>query len=245
MSLLEVNELSKNFGSFEAVANVSFKINEGKVYSIIGPNGAGKTTLFNIITGHLKPSCGSIRLSNKKINGLSINQISLEGIARSFQINNIFPDLSVRENLRLAVQSRYKAKYNIWKQKQKYIEIEAKTEQIINKICLVKYENKDAKYLSHGDKRILEIGIALATEPRLLLMDEPTSGMAPEETKYMINFIKKLSKNFTLIVIEHKMNLVMDISDEIIVLCQGQVIAMGKPNEVQNDSNVKAAYLGG
>jgi branched-chain amino acid transport system ATP-binding protein len=245
MVLLRTEKLCKSFGSLLAVNNVDLEVEEGKIYSVIGPNGAGKTTLFNLISGHLEPTSGSISFRNKMISGLKPFQTSHVGIGRSFQLNNLFPRLSVFENIRLAVQSRQPSRFNFINHVRKYREIDLKTEAILERIGLTSVSQKMAENLSHGDKRLLEIGIALSTEPDLLLLDEPTSGMAPEETTQMIEFIRKLSEGHTIILIEHKMAVVMTISEEVIVMHQGSVISRGSPGEVQIDPDVKSAYLGG
>jgi branched-chain amino acid transport system ATP-binding protein len=243
--LLKTVELSRNFGSLQAVQRVNLEIEEGKPYSIIGPNGAGKTTLFNLITGNLASTSGSIIFRGQVINGLKPYQISQLGIGRSFQINNFFPRLTVFENLRLAFQSRLPARFNMFKDIRRYKEINEKTEAILMKIGLIQSSRKSAESLSHGEKRLLEIGIGLATDPVLLLLDEPTSGLTPEETVKMIDFIQALSQKLTIVLIEHKMNVVMSISNQVIVMHQGTIISRGNPVEVQEDPEVKRAYLGG
>ena len=245
MALLKTELLTKNFGSLQAVSQVDLEVNEGKVYSIIGPNGAGKTTLFNLISGHLEPSSGAVTFQDRVISGLKPYQISHLGIGRSFQLNNLFPALSVFENVRLAVQSRYPARFDLFKHVRKFKKIDQQAESVVEKIGLSAFSDQLVQYLSHGDKRLLEVGIALATDPILLLMDEPTSGMAPDETVKMIDFIKRLAEDLTIILIEHKMNVVMTISERVIVMHQGVVISRGSPDEVQADLEVKRAYLGG
>lgn len=244
MALLKTVDLCRDFGSIKAVHDVSIEIEEGKVFSIIGPNGAGKTTLFNLISGHLEPSSGKVVFRSRTIQGLKPFQTSHLGIARSFQLNNLFPALGVTENVRLAVQSRYPVRYNLISHCKKYSKIYEKAEAIVSQIGLAEFSETPAKALSHGDKRLLEIGIALATDPVLLLLDEPTSGMAPEETARMIDFIQKLKGQLTVVVIEHKMPVVMSVSDQLIVMHQGEVIANGKPLEVRENPEVKRAYLG-
>lgn len=245
MALLTTELLTKNFGSLQAVSRVDLEVEEGKVYSIIGPNGAGKTTLFNLVSGHLEPSAGAITFQDRVISGLKPYQISHLGIGRSFQLNNLFPALSVFENVRLAIQSRYPARFDLFRHVRRFRVIDEKAEGVVEKIGLGPFSDQLAQYLSHGDKRLLEVGIALATDPVLLLMDEPTSGMAPDETVKMIEFIKSLAQDLTIILIEHKMNVVMSISERVIVMHQGIVISRGSPAEVQADPEVKRAYLGG
>ena len=245
MAFLKTTKLLKYFGSLACVYYVDLEFEEGRVYSIIGPNGAGKTSLLNLISGHLAPTSGEVTFRDRKIGGLRSFQISQMGIGRSFQLNNLFPALSVFENVRLAVQSRHPGRYNFFSDIGAYRKINEKADAIVDKIGLSSSSAKQAQYLSHGDKRLLEIGIALATDPVLLLMDEPTSGMAPEETVMMLEFIRKLAREHTIILIEHKMNIVMSISDQVIVMNQGRVIATGTPAAVQADPEVRRAYLGG
>ena len=245
MALLTTELLTKDFGSLRAVSQVDLEVKEGKVYSIIGPNGAGKTTLFNLISGHLEPSSGAVTFQGRVISGLKPYHVSHLGIGRSFQLNNLFPALSVFENVRLAVQSRSRARFDLFKHVRRFKKIDQKAESVVERIGLAPFSDQQVQYLSHGDKRLLEVGIALATDPILLLMDEPTSGMAPDETVKMIEFIKVLANDLTIILIEHKMNVVMSISERVIVMHQGMVISRGTPAEVQADPEVKRAYLGG
>jgi branched-chain amino acid transport system ATP-binding protein len=245
VAILETESITKHFGGLVANLDISIQVQEGEITSIIGPNGAGKTTLFNILTGLYKPNRGRIFYLGKDITSLRIHQIVRLGIARSFQVLNIFNEISPFENIRLVVQSRKGKGFRFLKSTEKFGDIMEETMKILNEIGLAHVKDIPTKYLSYGDKRILEIGIAMASEPRLLLMDEPTSGLPSSETDRIKAFLQKISKGMTIVVIEHDMNVVLTISDTVIVLHQGRVIAQGPPQEIQSDKAVQEAYLGG
>jgi branched-chain amino acid transport system ATP-binding protein len=245
MALLEAVGISKHFGGLMANDHVSFRVEEGKITSIIGPNGAGKTTLFNLLTGMHKPDAGQVLFDGRDITGWPIHQIVRQGIVRSFQVLNIFNEISPAENIRLAVQSRKKRGFNFLRSAASFEDINAETNAILEEIGLTDVKDLPTKTLSYGDKRVLEIGIAMASEPRLLLMDEPTSGLPTSETERIKKFIKKISAQLTVLVIEHDMDIVLTISDTIIVLHQGRVIAQGAPAEIKANDEVQTAYLGG
>ena len=245
MAILETANIEKHFGGLIANQDINIKIEEGSITSIIGPNGAGKTTLFNILTGLYKPDSGRIMFQEKDITGWPIHKIVDLGIARSFQVMNIFNEISPFENIRLAVQSRKKKGFHFLRSTKYYDDINQETEMVLAEIGLASVKNTPTKELSYGKKRILEIGIALASEPQLLLMDEPTSGLPSSETERIKEFIKKISKRLTVVVIEHDMSVVLTISDTITVLHQGRVIAQGSPEEIQANNQVQEAYLGG
>ncbi len=243
--LLQVQNLKKNFGRLAALSDLTFEVKEGELKSIIGPNGAGKTTLFNIITGRLPLDGGKIFFREKDITGASIHSLSQLGMARSFQINNFFPRLSTGENLQLAVQSRLKKGTSSWRRFSEKDGVEEKTDQVLDWIGLQECRDELAMNLSYGDQRKLEIGIALATEPTLLMLDEPTSGMSRFESRSMIDLIEKLSERVTIILIEHDIELVMRVSDTVLVIHYGQKIAEGTPAEIEKNEEVQRVYLGG
>jgi branched-chain amino acid transport system ATP-binding protein len=245
MAILETANVEKHFGGVRANQDISIKVEKGSITSIIGPNGAGKTTLFNLLTGLYKPDRGRITFDGRDITGWPIHKIVALGVARSFQILNIFTEISPFENVRLAVQSRKGMGFHFLRSTRKFPEINRETEAMIESIGLTKVQNIPTKNLSYGDKRVLEIGIALASSPRLLLMDEPTSGLPSSETERIKGFIKKISENLTVVVIEHDMGIVLSISDIVIVLHQGRVIAQGTPQVIQANQEVQEAYLGG
>ncbi|MHC4457814.1 MAG: ABC transporter ATP-binding protein [Planctomycetota bacterium] len=243
--LLETESLTKTFGSMHAVHMLDFKVEERQLKSIIGPNGAGKTTLFNLISGKFPPTEGSIIFKGEDITNLPPNAISRKGLARSFQITNIFSSLTVFENVRIAVQQRHKKRSSFFSFASNLKEINLKTEEILDQVGLLEYKDQIASNLSYGDQRHLEIGITLGVNPALLLLDEPTSGMSSLETQSTIRLIEKLSENLTIILIEHKMDVVMSVSDIIMVMHYGEKIAEGTPKEIERHPKVRDAYLGG
>jgi branched-chain amino acid transport system ATP-binding protein len=245
MAILETTGISKHFGGLMANDDVSFTLEEGNITSIIGPNGAGKTTLFNLLSGLYKPDAGKVLFEGQNISGWPIHKIVNLGIARSFQVLNIFNEISPADNIRLAVQSRKKRSLNFLRSAKGFEDINQETDAVIEEIGLSAVKNLPTKNLSYGDKRVLEIGIAMASKPKLLLMDEPTSGLPTSETERIKEFIQKLSTQLTVVVIEHDMDIVLTISDIIIVLHQGRVIAQGAPEEIKANDEVQEAYLGG
>jgi branched-chain amino acid transport system ATP-binding protein len=242
--VLKTNSLTKNFGGLTAVDDVSFTVQKGDLQSIIGPNGAGKSTFFKLICGELKPSSGQILFDGKDITGLPQTTVSHLGIAVAYQITNIFPMLSVYENVRVAAQSR-KTTFNFWTRAVSHGEIQDRTFRILEQIALADEKDEIAANLSHGDQKRLEIGIALATQPKLLLLDEPTAGLAPAETRQTIELIKKIAQNLTIILVEHKMKVVMEVSDKITVLHYGKLLAQGGPDDIRENEEVRRVYLGG
>ena len=245
MEILRTHSLTKRFNGLVAVDDVSLTIEAGRLTSIIGPNGAGKTTLFNLLTGLLKPDNGIIYFEGDDITRLPPYRIVKQGIARSFQLLNIFNDLSLFENIRITVQAAQGHGLEILSSTRSLEEVDQKTLEIVEAIGLQGKENFLAKNLSYGDRRVLEIGVALASHPKLLLLDEPTSGLASKDTGRMTEFINHLAKDLTVVLIEHDMNIVLSISDHVIVLHQGRVIAQGTPDEIRSNEEVQDAYLGG
>lgn len=251
-SLLSTKNLTKEFGGLVAVNNVSLDFERGSLKSIIGPNGSGKTTFFNLLTGVHKPTSGSIILDNKNITGSPPHTISQLGISRSYQITNIFPYLTTFENIRLAVQSRGNTQvhYNLTNKASSYSEYHDETFKFADLVGIDPIRlYAPASLLPHAEQRKLEVAMALATNPKLLLLDEPTAGMSVEEIPEMYEVLLKIKKSFgdnlTMIIIEHKMGIVMKISEEVIVLSQGSVLAKGTPTEIQSNEDVLSAYLGG
>lgn len=242
--ILKTKGLTKNFGGLTAVQDVNFAVEEGDLQSIIGPNGAGKSTLFKLITGELEPSKGQIFFLNHDITRLPQTAISHLGIAVAYQITNIFPMLTVFENVRVAAQSR-KTTFNLWSYAISHKEFNERTLHILEQINLLDFKDEIAANLSHGHQKRLEIGISLATRPKLLLLDEPTAGLSPTETRQTIELIKKIAQNLTIILVEHKMKVVMEVSEKITVLHYGRLLAQGTPDEIRNNEEVRRVYLGG
>ena len=244
MKILETKGLTKSFGGLTAVDDVDFHAEEGQLCTIIGPNGAGKTTFFNMIAGTLPPTRGEIWFKGENITNLPAHLVSQKSIARSYQIINIFPNLTVFENIRIAAQSR-KVTYDFWKDVKDLDEINQKVTQILETLKLGERQETLACNLPYGEQRHLEIGIALATEPELLLMDEPTAGLTPGETLGIMELIRAISKGLTIILVAHDMDVVMKVSDRVTVLHQGKILAEGKPGEIQKNEEVQRVYLGG
>jgi branched-chain amino acid transport system ATP-binding protein len=242
--ILETQNLVKSFGGLTAVYDVNLRIQEGELASIIGPNGAGKTTLFNLLTGHLPLDSGRVIFQGRDITGLPPHTISRMGIGRSFQRLNIFPRLSTFDNVQVAVFSAQRQSRNLFSRASKLARRE--TEAILDSVGLLDKKGVKGGLLAHGDQKRLEMGIALAVEPTLLLLDEPTQGMSPRESAEITRLIQKLvkEKGLTLIFVEHDMNVVFGISDNIKVLHQGRIIFEGKPEEVKNNEEVQRIYLG-
>jgi len=242
--ILETQKIMKSFGGLTAVYDVNLRVREGELTSIIGPNGAGKTTLFNLLTGHLPVDSGRIIFKGQDITRLPPHTISRMGIGRSFQRLNIFPRLSAFENVQVAVFSAQRQSRNLFSRASRLALRE--TESILDSVGLLEKKWVKGGLLAHGDQKRLEMGIALAVGPTLLLLDEPTQGMSPRESAEITRLIQKLvkEKGLTLIFVEHDMNVVFGISDNIRVLHQGRIIFGGKPEEVKNNEEVQRIYLG-
>jgi branched-chain amino acid transport system ATP-binding protein len=241
--LLQTHDVVRSFGSLLAVNRVSLTLKEGELRSIIGPNGAGKTTLFRLIAGEMAPSGGRILFRGRDITGLPQHAVARLGIAKSYQITNIFPHLTVLENVRVAAQGAGRA-FQFWSRADRLAEVRERALTLLKTVRLDHRAAGLAAHLSHGEKRHLEIAIALAIEPVLLLLDEPTAGMSPEETDETMVLIRELAAQRTVVLVEHKMKLVMRISDHITVLHQGQILADGTPEAIRANELVQATYLG-
>ncbi len=246
MSILEVRNLCKNFGEMAVIRNLSFTVNQGEVSSIIGPNGAGKTTLFNLCTGHFRCTSGQIIYKGKRIERLSRDKRVKMGIGRAFQIVNVFPELTVFENIRIPVISHFGMSMNFYRNSKTLGRLNEKVLIILENIGILDKKDHIAAELDHGDMKLLDIALALALEPEILFLDEPTAGMTPDERKRIIDFIKKVckAKNITLILIEHDMDMVFAISEKIRVLNYGELLAEGTPEEISQNPMVLKAYLG-
>jgi len=245
MAAIKTENLTKRFGGLVAVNRVNLIIEENRLTSIIGPNGAGKTTFFNLLSGLMQPDEGKIFFDGKEITGYPSHKIAKQGMARSFQLLSIFNELTLFENIRMAVQAERGHGLKMLSSIHSLRDVNDRVFEVIKVIGLEGKENITAKNLSYGDRRTLDIGISLASNPKLLLLDEPTSGLASRETGKMADFIRSLARNLTLVLIEHDMSIVLSISDRIAVLHQGRVIAEGTPEAVRQNEEVQEAYLGG
>ncbi len=243
--MLEVRGLSKSFGGFLAVNKATLDVSKGEIVAVIGPNGAGKTTLFNLVTGILKPDEGQVIFKGEEITGLPAHKTCKKGITRSFQVVNIFSRLTVFENVRISVLSQQGKTYHWFRPSREFANEE--TGEILESVGLINKKDNVCGALSHGDQKVLEIAIALAGKPELLILDEPTAGMSPEETARCIDLIKRLSQNLglTILFCEHDMELVFAIARRIMVMVRGSTIVQGLPEEVRCNQQVQDAYLGG
>jgi ABC-type branched-subunit amino acid transport system ATPase component len=241
---LETRALEKRFGALHVTQGVSLEFEQGKRTAIIGPNGAGKTTFFNLLAGALAPDSGAILLEGADVTRLDATQRARAGISRSFQRNNLFPEISVRENLALACALRTGATKNFWRPMAAMKAITREAEDIATRVGLADSLALPVRAMSYGGQRQLEVALALALQPRVLLLDEPTSGMSPQETALMHELIIGLPRTLTVIVIEHDMDIVLDVADEIVVLDYGRVLEKGTPKQIQASAIVRERYLG-
>jgi branched-chain amino acid transport system ATP-binding protein len=241
-SLLRIERLSMRFGGLAALHQVSLSIPRGQIRAVIGPNGAGKSTLFNCITGVLQPTSGRIVFDGEDITGLPPHRISQKAIARSYQITNILPGATVLENVRIAAQSRHHS-WSLWRHHRSYTDVIERARAVLGSVGLLDKEAELADSLSHGEQRNLEIGIALATEPKLLCLDEPTAGMSVTETQATVELIRRISINLTILIVEHDMEVVMGLADTITVLHYGEVLVEGTPSAIQANARVQEVYL--
>ncbi|MEO6959609.1 MAG: ABC transporter ATP-binding protein [Burkholderiaceae bacterium] len=243
-SVLSLHNVKKSFGGAQIIRGVNLELIQGERHAVIGPNGAGKSTLFHLISGLIKPTSGEIFLGDRPVQGLDAEVINRMGLARSFQITNIFPGLSVFENLRLGVIRRFGLQYNFWRPIYLAKEVRQQTELLLEEVRLTSYRDVLGGELSYSGQRSLEIGMTLASDPRVLLLDEPMAGMSREETEYTVGLIRELTQERTLMIVEHDMSVVFSLSDRISVLVYGEVIATGTPDEIRNNPQVQEAYLG-
>lgn len=241
--MLRTRGLTKRFGALAAVDGVDLDIQRGKLTSIIGPNGAGKSTLFNLISGCLAPDTGKIDFDGQSAENKRPDQLLARGLARSFQITNLFGGLSVRENVRLAAQANV-SRWRFLQRVESVPEPQAKVRRLLDRFELCHLADHEAKHLSHGDQRRLEIAVCMASDPKLLMLDEPTQGMAHHETQMTGNLVRSLVGDVTILLIEHDIDLVMDVSDTVVVMHQGCKIAEGSPDAISAHAAVQDAYLG-
>jgi len=246
MTLLQVRNVSRHFGSLVAVDDVSLTIEPGQFRAIIGPNGAGKTTFFNLISGFFPPTSGSIHFDGKDVTGMAPERRVVCGMARTFQITEIFPELTIADNLRVAVEVAAGLRMAPWIGRAMRREVDALVAELVEMGGLTDKKDRNVGALTHGDQRAAEIMMALALRPRLLMLDEPTAGMGDQETYEIARLIRRLHKHerLTIMLIEHDMRVVFNLADRIMVLAEGKVLAEGTPDEIARSEAVQSAYLG-
>jgi len=245
--IFETINLSKHFGALIAVDSINLKVRKNSLHAIIGPNGAGKTTFFNLLSGNLEPTSGQVIFKGRDITHQPVHRTIHFGIGRSFQITNIFPNLTVFENIRLAAQALGPDNFKFWQAASNFKRYEERTWEVIDKVGLRSRAQTPARTLPHGDQRKLELGMILAPDPEVLLLDEPTAGMASEQVPELIGLIQEIQKagDKTVMLVEHNMNVVMSVSDAITVMHQGKILAEGTPSQIAANKEVQTAYLGG
>ncbi len=241
---IELSGLRKSFGRTEIIRGVDLAVRDGERHAIIGPNGAGKSTLFHLVSGHLQPSEGSIRLRGEEVAGLAPQLINRRGLSRSFQVTNIFPRLSVSENVRCATLWALGYRYSFWRDVDRLSDVNRRTEEVMTQIDLLDRWRTPAGVLTYGEQRALEIGLTIAGNADVILLDEPTAGMSHAETERVVALIRKVSESRTLLMIEHDMHVVFDLADRISVLVYGEVIASDTPERIKSNAAVQQAYLG-
>jgi branched-chain amino acid transport system ATP-binding protein len=241
---LELRDVHKSFGATPIIRGVSLEVNEGERHAIIGPNGAGKSTLFNLISGRFAPTSGSIRVNGDEVTGHAPFELYRRGLARSFQVTNIYPRLSVYENIRCSVLWCLGHRYNFWRSVAKLRDANERTERTLEQIGMTARRNTPAGVLTYAEQRALEIGITIAGDSSVILLDEPTAGMSRHETESAVELIRSVSQGRTLVIVEHDMGVVFNLADRISVLVYGAIIATDVPERIRQDTAVQTAYLG-
>ncbi|WP_290518971.1 ABC transporter ATP-binding protein [Alcanivorax sp.] len=244
MTALSIQALRKSFGPADIIRGVDLEVSSGEIHAIIGPNGAGKSTFFNLLSGALQPSSGDMALNGTRINGLSPDKIQQLGLSRSFQVSNVFTNLSVFENLRCACLKNSKAGYVFWRPAAGIRQANQRAEEVLALIGLQALREVPAGALPYASQRALEIGMTIACDAQVVLLDEPTAGMSNTETEQAVGMIRKVAAGRTLMIVEHDMGVVFELADRISVLVYGEIIATGTPEQIRNDPRVKEAYLG-
>lgn len=244
MNILETRDLHHSFGELKVLMSVNLEIEEGERHAIIGPNGAGKTTLFNTITGTFAPTSGEIFFKGKEISRAKPHTLTRMGMGRSFQITSTFHKLTAFQNIRMGILSKRGVRFNMFQRVDKMKSITEETDEVLKHINLAGERDIPAELLSYGKHRSLEISMAMATDPELVMLDEPTAGISPDETLNAVELIRRLTEGKTMVIIEHDMEVVFSLADRITVLHRGEIIAVGPPDEIKNNQAVKDAYLG-
>ncbi len=242
--VLELKDLRKSFGETQIIRGVDLIVKRGQRHALIGPNGAGKSTLFNLISGHYVPSSGEILLNGASVAGLAPHIINRRGLSRSFQITNVFPRMSVAENLRISIMGRHGHRLTLFRPIRSLAAVNDEVAEYLEKLRLTRRRDSLAGDLAYSEQRILEMGMALATDPSVLILDEPTAGMSRDETTHIVDLIRHVTEGRTLLVVEHDMGVVFTLCDQVSVLVYGQIIASGEPAAVRADKKVQEAYLG-
>ena len=243
-AVLTLRGLRKSFGATEIIRGVDLELRAGERRALIGPNGAGKSTLFHLISGNLRPTAGEIELDGQRIEGWSPERVNRLGLARSFQITNIFPKLSVFENVRIAVMQHYSVQYVFWRRIERVSNLREKADQLLERVRLQHQAHTLAGEMTYSGQRSLELAMTLASDPKVILLDEPMAGMSSEETQYTAELIREVTAGRTLLLVEHDMDVVFSLGEQISVLVYGQVIATGTPDEIRRHQGVREAYLG-
>ncbi|MET4577428.1 ABC transporter ATP-binding protein [Ottowia thiooxydans] len=242
---LEAVNVSKKFGSMTAVDGVSIRFQTGRLHTVLGPNGAGKTTLFNLLTKDYKPDGGEIHLLGEAVTSLKPHEIARRGVGRSYQITSVIREFTFFENVLLAAyRAQRRGRFGIWRAVRQDPKAAAQARELLGSLGLERFNDRKAADVSYGDQRMLELAVTLATQPRVLLLDEPTAGLSQRESERVKDVVNSFKSRYTIVMIEHKMNVVMDISDDVTVMARGRVIASGSPEQISNDAAVKAAYFG-
>ena len=244
MYAVETRALQKDFAGFRAVNGVDLRLEAGRVHALVGPNGAGKTSLFNMLTGFLRPTSGQVLIFGDDVTGWRPDQIAKLGVARSFQITSLFEELTAIEHVALALQSRTSLGYGFWRDEASLRRFDAPARALLDLVGLREVADRSARHLPYGQKRALELALALALEPRLLLLDEPTAGMSAEDVKRTIALVARLREGRTIVLVEHNMGVVGELAENVVVLQQGKIIAEGPYDTVRSDPAVISAYLG-